>query len=127
MKIGSMKVDISEKDRKTFIQQMTGQKLDGTVDFQFFKGIESNDIFRLNKRAQAREEILEYMLGQIKKEFGVKNNDEALLQWDRYKAKHGIKVNKEGKEELQYIWYGTDEQGKMIPVQIEFGSKGKNT
>lgn len=91
MGIESMKADISEKERKQIIQQMTGQKFDGTVDYMSFNIMLGNDIFQLNKREQAREEILQYMINQIKKEFNISDNGEALLRWDEYKARHGIK------------------------------------
>lgn len=94
MNLESMKADISEKERKQIIQQMTGQKFDGTVDYASFSFMTGNDIFNLNKREQAKEEILEYMLGQIKKEYNLSDNGEALLKWDEYKAKHGIHLNK---------------------------------
>ncbi len=95
MNLESMKADISEKERKQIIQQMTGQNFDGTVDYASFDIVAGNDIFDLNKREQAKEEILEYMLGQIKEEYKLSDNGEALLKWDEYKTKHGICLNKE--------------------------------
>lgn len=94
MNLEDMKADISEKERKQIIQQMTGQTFDGTVDYTSFNLMTGNDIFNLNKREQAKEEILEYMLAQIKEEYKLSDNGEALLKWDEYKAKHGIQLNK---------------------------------
>ncbi len=90
MNIESMKANISEAERKQMIQQMTGQTLDGTIDYMSFNIIMSNDILALNRREQAKEEMLQYMLNQIKEEFDIVDNGEALLKWDEYKAKHGI-------------------------------------
>lgn len=102
MSIESMKADISEIQRKQMIQQMTGQKLDGTIDYISFNIMANNDIFKLNKREQAKEEIMEYMLSQIKKEFGVSDDGEALLKWGEYKARHHIHKPENGGDTIFY-------------------------
>ena len=93
MKIEIMKANISEKERKEIMSQMTGQKLDGTVDYPDFNRMADNEIFKLNKREQAKEEILEYILGRIKAEFKLTDDGEALLKWDEYKARLEVMAN----------------------------------
>lgn len=90
MSIESMTANISDEERQKMIEQMTGQKLDGKVDYVSFEMLTSNEVFNLKKREQAKEEILAYMLEQIKAEFHISDNGEALLKWDEYKAKHEI-------------------------------------
>ncbi len=81
-------IRVSEEERENIIESMLGKKFDGTVDFDDF---DDSEIINAAKREAAREEILAYIISQIKKEFQLMDDGEALLKWEEYKCRHNLK------------------------------------
>ncbi len=53
----------------------------------------SSPILAVSTREQARSEMLNYMIQQVAKEYGVASEDEALNLWEDYKVQHGISID----------------------------------
>lgn len=54
-------------------------------------GLENCELSRDIQYERAKEEILQYMVGKINKEFKGRTEEDAFYAWDDYKKKHHIR------------------------------------
>lgn len=53
----------------------------------------SSPVLTVSKREHARNEMVNYMIRQVSKEYGTTSEDEALDLWEDYKIQHGISID----------------------------------
>ncbi len=88
MGLEGLKLQVSNEERDSIIENMLGKKFDGNVDFADFN---ESEIINATKRENAKNEIVDYIVGRIKEEYQLWDDGEALLKWDEYKQKHNLK------------------------------------
>lgn len=85
----SFTANISEEEKMKMLRNMTGKKLDGTVDYE---SVNNTALMDCAKRERAKQEMLEYMVQCLKKEYKLDDPGELLLMWEDYKEKHNIEI-----------------------------------
>lgn len=80
---------ISDSERQKEIEELTGDKLDGKIDYD---AVDYTEWTQTLKREQARNEVVKYVTKLIMKEYNIDNEADALLKWDEYKIKHSINI-----------------------------------
>ena len=91
----SIRSNISEEEKIEMLRNMTGQRLDGTVDYS---AVSNTALMEAAKRERVKQEMLAYMMQCVKEEYGLTDSGEILLKWEDYKAKHNIEI----KEHIAY-------------------------
>ncbi|MGN1313673.1 MAG: hypothetical protein ACI4VG_01510 [Lachnospiraceae bacterium] len=91
----AIKANLSDEEKKKMLRNMTGKKLDGTVDYS---AVNETALMDAAKRDRAKQEMLTYMIQCLKEEYGISDRSELLLMWEDYKEKHNIVI----KEPIYY-------------------------
>ena len=91
----SNRANISEEEKMNMLRSMTGQKLDGTVNYS---AVSNTALMEVAKRERAKQEMLAYMMQCVGEEYGLTDSGEILLKWEDYKEKHSIEI----KEHITY-------------------------
>ncbi|MCI6811341.1 MAG: hypothetical protein PUI41_05870 [Lachnospiraceae bacterium] len=91
----SIRANISEEEKMKMLRNMTGKKLDGTVDYS---SVNETALMDCAKRERAKQEMLIYMMQCLREDYGVQDPDELLLKWEDFKGKHNIVI----KEHVSY-------------------------
>ncbi len=89
------RANISEEEKINMLRNMTGRKLDGTVDYS---AVSNTALMEMAKRERAKQEMLAYMMQCVSEEYGLTDTGKILLKWEEYKAKHNLKI----KEHIPY-------------------------
>lgn len=87
--------NISEEEKMKLLRNMTGKKLDGSVDYG---SINETALMDSAKRERAKKEMLVYMLECLREAYGLEDPGELLLKWEDYKEQHNIVI----KEQMIY-------------------------
>ncbi len=91
----SIRANLSEEEKLNMLRNMTGQKLDGTVDYT---AASNTALMEVAKRERAKQEMLAYMMQCIREEYNLTDTGQILLKWEEYKEKHQIEI----KEHIAY-------------------------
>lgn len=77
----------TDKDREKLFEIQTDIS---TINLDAF-GLENCELSRDLQYERAKEEILQYMVNKINKEFKGHTKEDAFYAWDDYKKKHHIR------------------------------------
>lgn len=81
------KVTLTEEERTSIYEKLTGQKLDGIIDY----GAQTDYTLIYDvKRKLVEEEMVNYLVQAIMQEFDVTDRQDAFLKWEEYKERHNI-------------------------------------
>lgn len=66
---------------------------DGTINEEVDKRV-NGEVYRINAHEKAKQEMLDYMVSEVNKEFGGCSLEDALDKWVDYKERKGIEIDR---------------------------------